>query len=1166
MKKTDNLLKVQCFLQRKIIMYMKMTFLLALMSMLSVSAKTLSQETKINLQLREATIVEVMDELQEQSGFGFVVQNEELNLEKKYNFSKKGVELREVLGIFFNEDKYSYRIIDNNIIIIKKERPSDSFVNQQSIRVKGMVIDVNGDPLPGVNVYQKSNPQHGVITGVDGSYDIEVESGNVTLVYSFIGFLAQEINVASRSRINVTLLEESLDIGEVVVTALGIKREKKALGYATQTVGTEEMKKAEAPDLASKLSGKVAGLQINTAATIGGSSRVVLRGESTLGLGGDQALIVVDGVPINTGGSYASGIDWGNGFSDFNSNDIESISVLKGAAAAALYGSAAGNGVLLITTKKGSRDKAFSVDYNSSVMFESLLEYPDTYQYEYAVGEGDTRWLYDPITGHYNPAPRDETWSSEKYDPNKLIEWWFSPTENGYRAADTGIDNKGDAKKLPFVSSGKNNYEEFFQIGRAIYNQVAISASGKNVTSRFSVGDMDQKGFQPGTDLKRRNIAASFNSKLSDKVNLDFVFNYVKTTSDNRPRQHWGPFSINYVLSWMMPGVYMNELKDYWQPGLEGEQQINWRTGHNNPYFLAHEVKAGLAKDRFFGNVSLNYQINKQLSFMLRHGDDFTMRTTTDMYPFGANGGAYPRLSRGKSETRLSVTDVLLTYNGTFNDIWNVDVSAGFNRSNSEGNSLNGSTEQLLVPGLYSLNNSAVNPSVSEYFWKSREYSVLSTANIGYKNRIYLAMTARNSWSSTLPVNNNSYFYPSASLSVLLNEILTLSDKVSLLKLRAGAAQVGSATGAHNLVTTMSKDGQYAGYQGFRVSNGLKNPDLKPSLSTSYEFGLESSFYNNRLSYEFTYYKTSTKDQIISIPLPQTSGFTSRVTNAGEIQNQGIEMTLRGSAIRNANWNWDIALNFSANRNEVISLAEGMTEYKLAGYGDSGEEIKAVVGKPVMGVYGYKQVTVQDPTSQYYGEKVFSPGGTPIRKNDIEYLGEANPDFILGVSNKVSYRNLNLNFVLDIRKGGIAYSNATNIMYGGGFNKETAEWRNNGYLGDGVIVNSDGSYRPNDVVIKGNDVKEKLISNWRDISTNNIFSQDFIKLRELSLAYNFPKSLLDNMFIERATVSLVGRNLFVWDEIPNQDADVYNDGIPGYTGGYTYPTARNYGVTLNVSF
>lgn len=1150
----------------KLLRKMKITVFFLLLTVLGgLAAESYSQSTKLTLNIENSTVKEILSEIEDQSEFRFFYSGN-VDVERKTSISSKNGQIFEILDDLFEDTGVKYEVRGRQIALIK-DNETFGFPKSESAQpktIKGKVSDESGDPLPGVTVVIEGTTK-GTTTDINGNYTLTGVTSDVILAFSFVGMTTQKVDVGNKLTINITLKTDAIGVEEVVVTALGIKREKKALGYSTQMVGSGDLEKAESPDLASKLSGKVAGLQINTAATIGGSSRIVLRGESSLSIGGNQALIVVDGVPVNTQGSYAGGIDWGNGFSDFNSNDIESVSVLKGAAAAALYGSKAANGVLLITTKKGNKDKPFTIEYNSSLMFESLLTYPNTYQYEYAIGEADTRWLYDPVTGHYNPAPRDETWSSEKYDSNKMIEWWFSPTENGFRAGDSGILNKGEAQKLQFVSSGKNNYEEFFDVGRTLYNQIAISSSGKGITTRFSLGDMNQKGMQPGTDLKRQSISASFNAELSKKMRLDFAFNYVKTTSDNRPRQHWGPFSINYVLSWMMPGVYMNHLKDYWQPGLEGIQQINWRTGHNNPYFLAHEVKASLARDRFFGNVALNYEITDELSLMLRHGDDYTMSTTTDMYPFGAVV-ELPRLGRSKGDTRVSNSDILLTYNKNLNDIWDVEISAGANRSNSTGESLSGWSSELLVPGLYNLGNSAVATSVGEGFWNSREYSLLSLANISYKNKAYLALTARNSWSSTLPRENNSYFYPSASVSVLMNEIFPLSDRVSLLKLRAGIAQVGKGTGAHNLITTLSRDGQYEGFLGSAVSGNLKNPDLKPELSTSWEFGMESSFYNNRLGLDFTYYTTSTINQIIPIKMPQSSGFTSRVANAGEIQNSGIELTLKGRPVKTTNLDWDVTVNFSANQNKVIELAEGMEQYELAGYGDSGEKIIAHVGKPIFGVYGYKQVTVEDPTSPYYGQNVFTPGGTPMRKNDPEYLGQANPDFIVGVNNKISYKDFSFSFVLDIREGGVTYSNATNIMYGGGFNVETAEWRNNGYLGEGVIMNSDGTYKPNDVVIKGDDVKAKLITNWRDISTNNIFSSSFIKVRELSLSYNIPRSLTSKISVNRASIALVGRNLFVWDNVPNQDADVFHSGIPGYTGGYTYPTSRNYGLTLNVSF
>ncbi|MCT4586924.1 MAG: SusC/RagA family TonB-linked outer membrane protein [Carboxylicivirga sp.] len=1141
---------------------MKMTFLLALMSMLSVSAKTLSQQTKINLQLREATIVEVLDEMQEQSGFGFVFQNEELNLTKKYNFSKRGVDLREILDELFKDGSYNYRFIDNNVVIIKNETAQAYSVAQQNIRVKGTVMDANGDPLPGVNVYQKSNPQHGVITGVDGSYDIEVESADVSIVYSFIGFLTQEVNVAGRNEINVTLVEESLDISEVVVTALGISKEKKALGYAVQDVKSEELNKVASPDVGSKLQGKMSGVQINQSSTIGGSSRIVVRGESSLSLGGNEALIVVDGVPINGGSSVANAVDWGNALGDINSNDIESVSVLKGGAAAALYGSMAGNGVVLITTKSGKGKTGLSVDYSGSLMFESLLEYPDTYQYEYAVGKYQNNKLYTG-NGTYNPKPYDETWS-EKYDENKYIEWWYSPTSNGYRAGDVNIPDKGIVRKLPYVSSGKNNYEEFFEVGRTYYNQVSVSGSNENLNGRISFENMDQKGMQPGTDLKRNSMSSNLTLKLDDRVSVNLAMNYSNTESGNRPEKAWNSNSINYVMAWMMPGVRMDQLKDYWQPGLEGRETINWRDGHNNPYWITHEIKNSLLRDRIFGNINVNFKIRKDLNLKVRHGEDVKYENRGYYRPMG--GGSVSTASKYKARTRVGQSDFLLTYNPTISDNFGFDVNFGGSNYKSEYEELTGSHGGALVPEMSSLGNAKIAATAADYVSNKEIRSVYSFLNVDYKRMVYLALTARNDWSSTLPKDNHSYFYPSATLSFLVNEMVELPSSINYLKLRGGLAQVGKDTDPYALLTYPGLGTEYQANTVLGLPSNLKNPDLKPEETTTFEVGVEAKFLSNRIGVDFTYYRNNTKNQIIPISLPQSSGYTRRMANAGEVKNSGYEISLNVTPVKTNNFTWDATVNMSGNTSEVVELEYGLDRYKITGFGDNGESVTAMVGKEVMGIFGHKQMVVEDTKSPHYGRKIYDSNGAPVQNPDSEYLGTANPDWILGFTNRFTYKNLTLNCVLDMRHGGIAYSSATNIMYGGGYNTATADWRTNGVKGDGVIANGDGTYRENDIVLKGDDIKNIWVGKWRKISPNNFFDSDFVKIRELSLTYALPQVVLNNLPISRASVSVVGRNLFTWDDIPNQDADVYREGIPGYAGNFTYPTSRTYGVTLNVSF
>ncbi|MCK0135998.1 SusC/RagA family TonB-linked outer membrane protein [Arenibacter sp. S6351L] len=1159
-----------CFLYRKrlLLIIMRTFIFLCCATVFALTPNSLvSQHSKVKIATDESlTVDEVFDLIMDQTEYRFFYEEGIFRDYPKVQVQKGRINTNTLLKQSLAYGNLSIEVTSNNTILISEKSANGKRLGQQDkviqFNISGTVTDEDNTPLPGVNILIMGT-NVGVVTDFDGFFSINADKGDQLLV-SYLGMETQKITVGEVRVIKIIMKESENSLNEVVVTALGIKKEKKALGYATQEVSAEKLAVAPSVDIASNLSGKVAGLQINTSATIGGSSRIVLRGENSLSRGGNDALIVVDGVPINSQSSVAGGVDWGNGLSDLNSNDIESVNVLKGASAAALYGSRAGNGVILITTKKGNVDKPFSVDYNNSTMFESLLSYPDTYQYEFAVGRGEGRGLYTG-RGVYNPAPYDESWSSEKYDPNKYIEWWYSPTSNGFRAGDLDIPNKGRVQKLPFISSGRNNYEEFFTTGHALFNNIAVSSVGEKTNARFSFENMNQKGMQPGTDLKRNSLSTNISSQLGDQLKLNFVINYVNTKSDNRPRQHWGPNSINYVLTWMMPGVRMDQLRDYWQPGLEGLSQIRWRTGHNNPYFLAHEVKAGQNKNRMFGNINLTYDITKDLSLFVRHGDDLIFEKRTEIFPFGLASGD-PSYNENRMDTRESNSDFLLSYNGARDRDFQYDLSAGGNLRNVTYEQLSAGSSKLLVPGIYSLNNSAVPNWTSEFDSKKRVYSIYAFANLSYRNWAYLNLTARNDWSSTLPRENNSYFYPSATLSLLLSEAMQLPGAINYLKLRTGYSQVGKDTSPYALQNTISNDGQYEGYVGFDLPSSLANPDLKPEIATEMEFGLETKLFGGRIGLDITYYEQETVNQVIPITLPYSSGYNSRMTNVGKITNNGIEMMLNGKIVDTGDFTWTTNINYSKNKNKVVALSEGLEQYSLGGFGDNGEELIARIGGPLFSIYGYKQTQVDDPNSQYFGEYVYSPNGAPHRKDELEYLGNANPDYQIGFSNSFNYKNISLDFLVDLKQGGIAYSAATNIMYGGGYNQETANWRNNGVGGEGVILNTNGSYTENNIVLSGNDIKNVWVSPWRKISTNNFYDASYVKLREFSLAYTFSKQILEKVPFDRVKIALVGRNLFIWDKMPNQDPDVYFEGIPGYTGGYTYPTSRTYGMSLNISF
>lgn len=1047
-------------------------------------------------------------------------------------------------------------------------------VYSQSITIKGKVVDETGETLPGVTVINKSGTQ-GATTNIDGEFSMSnVQIGDV-LEFSYVGMEPQEVRVSSQSFLNIMMRTDAIGVGEVVVTALGITKQKKTIPYSMQKVSSEELNKTQDPSVLNKLSGKIAGLQVNSSAAIGGTSRLVIRGESSLSRDGNDALVVVDGVPIeNSPSSSTGGIDWGSGINDLNADDIESINVLKGAAASALYGSRAGNGVILITTKSGKKAKKFSVNVSSNLDFESLLRYPDTYQYEYAVGKFGGRGLFTDKDGGSNPDNNpveyygnnyDETWSTYKYDASKMVPLWYSPTSEGYRAGDTQIQNKGNVQKVPFTSTGKNNFEEFFETGRMLNNHISVVLPGEKLNARISFTNMDKKSMMPGADLKRNNISTNLNGKIGEKLSFGMNINLVNVSSDNRPTHHWGPNSINYLLAWMAPGTNLKALKNYWQPGLEGKAQITWREGHNNIYLVAHEMKNGLQKRRAFGNFNVSYEITPDLKVMLRYGDDITYEDRSYRRPFGTKR-YNPIYQEFKFMAREQNTDFLISYNKLFAEDWALSFNFGGNRRKVNYESLSVNADKLLVPELYSLNNSAVPWRGWEGESNKKVNSLYASANIGYKELAFLNVTGRNDWSSTLPKENNSYFYPSVGVSALLHKIIDMPEAISFFKLRAAVAQVGKDTSPYQLKNVLGRYYDYNGKTTYRVAGGLANTNLKPEKSTSYEVGVNSYFFNHRLGIDFTYYNKVTKNQVLGVTIPISSGYSSKIINAGEIKNSGIELLLTGTPIRTDSFKWDITANFSKNNSEVVELAEGLDQYKLTGFGDNGETITSKVGHEVFGIFGYKHKVVEDKSSPYYGQKIYDTKGLPIRKDKPEYLGTSNPDWMLGLTNTFTYKNLSLSFLLDYRHGGLVYSSITNILYGGGYNQETAKWRNEGVKGDGVIELADGGYKPNDITLKGDDIKGMWVGRWRKVSTNNLYDGTFLKLRDINLTYHLPKKWFSKLPVASVDVTLSGRNLFVITDVPNQDPDVYLQGIPGYSGSYFYPTSRTYGFGVNVKF
>lgn len=1014
------------------------------------------------------------------------------------------------------------------------------------------------EALMGVNVVIKGTA-NGTITDLEGHYSLKVSSGEAILQFSFIGMLTEERKVGNQNTIDVNMKADREQIDEVVITALGISRKKKTLGYSTQKVTAEVIETNQTANVMSSLAGKVAGMQINTSNTIGGSTRITLRGESSLTKGGNAPLIVVDGVPIaNEDGSLGGGVDYGSGLNDVSPSDIESINVLKGPAAAALYGSRAGNGAIVITTKTASRGDRARVSFNASVTVEDMLRYPSGFQYKYGPGVLDSYYLlYNKDDLTFNLEAFDETWSSVPYDPDFLVELWYSPTSKGYRAGDTWKEDRGEIEKVPYVSNGKNNYEQFYVKGLTQNYSAAVELPGKNMNSRVSFSHLGQTGIMPGTNLQRNNVSLNTGGNLSEKLTLKVSTTLSSSGSDNIPRNSNNNYSIPYVIAWTPPGTDFSQLKEYWQRGTEGEQFV-WRTQHNNPYFICHEIQNTYDKNRVFGNVSLNYAILENLRVNVRYATDLERGANESIKPVGMMrwSPSYDISHRNRQESNA---DILISYNKQLFPQWNIQLDAGGNLMKYKASSTSAGTT-LTLPG-YSNLSSGSDKWNSQSGAEKQINSVYASANIEFHQALFINLTARNDWSSTLPLENNSYFYPSIGVSALIHEFVSLPEAISFLKVRAALAQVGKDTDPYRLESTMTGGGENGTY---RVPGTIPNSGLKPEITTSYEGGLNTYLFGIA-KFDFTYYYISTVNQVVDITIPISSGYDRRRLNAGEIENQGIEAVLGLRPVESRNLSWEIEFNYSRNRNKLISVGEGLDRYPISSFGRN-TSIIAGVGQPVFGIYGYRHARVEDESSSYYGRKLYTEGGAPVPTTEPEYLGNANPDWQLGVGNRLRYKGLSLDFSFDMRFGGKIYSGISQTMYSGGHTQETVKIREEGIVGDGVVLQSDGSYKENTQALQGVDIFTTWKTPYTDISENFLYDGTYIKLRDLSLSYTFPGKMLNFLKISSARVSLIGRNLWLRSKVPNQDPDVYAEGVPGNAGKYYFPTTKSYGVNLSFQF
>jgi len=1075
--------------------------------------------------------------------------------------------------------------------------------------VTGSVTDAaTGEPLPSVSVKEKGT-SNAAITNFDGNYTIKAGKGAV-LVFSSMGYASQEVSVTGTT-MNVALAISASKLDEVVVTALGISRDKKSVGYAIQEVGGAEVNKVKDANFMSSLSGKVAGVNIRQSGTMGGSANVVIRGYKSL-TGNNQALFVVDGIPIsnqitNSGNQQTGrgGYDYGNAAMDINPEDIDKVSVLKGAAATALYGARAANGVILITTKKGTKRNGLGVSVTSGYTVGSVN--PDTYvRYQNRYGEGygqyygpDTIAGYptngymvaydvdgDGIDDPCTPTTEDASFGLA-FDPNFMVYTWESlyPELSTY------------GQKSAHVA-GANNPLYFFEQSANINNSVAIDGGNDNGSFRLSATQFSTKGIVPGSSLKRNNFSFTGSLKASDKLTVSTTAQFIQQAGRGRYGTGYDSRNPNQSFrQWFNVGVDMAKQKEAYE--LTGKN-ITWNPfgyGYgddatkpiyfDNPYFSVLENYQTDQRNRLIGNMMATYKINDWLDFMGRASIDTYSELQEERAAVGSvEIPGYIRRNRNVTETNI---DMILSANKVFgsNDEFSFNGRLGSNIRRNSVEAISASTNGgLVVPGVYALSNSVNTPNApGETAYQIGVNGLFAAASLGYKNFLYVDLTGRQDVSSTLPAANNTFFYPSATMSLVFSELIDV-DAISFGKVRLNYAEVGSDAPAQALADAYNMGTAFGSTSLASAPSTSNNAGLLPESTVSTEAGLEMMFFNNRVGFDVSVYDQTSFNQIMPAKVSSTSGTIYKYVNAGEINNKGIELSLSATPIQAGDFEWNTNLNWTKNTNMVVSLFEGAENLQLASV-QGGVTIEARPGQSYGVIYGTTHVrdaegrpVVYDMPAQY--------GGVRYLVGDKDVIGNINPDWYAGWNNSFRFKNWTASVLLDMQMGGNFFSLDTYYGYATGIYDFSA---GDNDLGNPVrdLANDGGGYKINNVAYWDGSTVDgdgnpsgfvvgdyyadmhyygNALGYARNAREYHVWDASFIKLREVALNYSVPSSYLGSTGIKGLDVALTGRNLAIlWKNNPYSDpeAGLSAGNVQGYQSG-AYPAVREVGVNVKLKF
>jgi TonB-linked SusC/RagA family outer membrane protein len=1041
----------------------------------------------------------------------------------------------------------------------------------QDSKITGVVTSKSdAQRIPGAVITVKGTSR-GVQADVDGKYSITA-GANDTLHFSFIGYGAVDKVVGNNKTINVGLESSESRLNEVVVTALGISREKRSLGYAVQELKSKDIAEARESNLVNALAGKIAGVTVTNSQGNLGSSRIIIRGENSIA-GNNQPLFIIDGVPVdNSQLGIGTGRDFANAIADINPDDIESLNVLKGPNAAALYGSRASAGVLVIKTKTGKGQKGLGITVNSGATFESLLVLP-TYQNSYGQGAGGQFSYVDGKGGGLNDGV-DESWGP-KMD-GRLIKQFFS---------------NGEA--VPFVAH-PDNVKDFYKTGYTLNNGLSVGGSNDKMDYRFSYNNTKQTGILPNTGITRNTFTVNNTYRITPKLTLSTFANYTRAGADNLPGvdgRRGNSVTLQFI--WFGRQVDTRLLRNY--KNADGTD-YNWNHSYySNPYWLQNENTVGQQRNRFLGNARLSYQIQDWLSANVRIGTDTyndKRKYKVAYYTNGTPYGSYTEDNYVVTETNAEAT---LNANKKINHDFTFDGLVGGNIRTNQYEQNYQQAPRLAVKDVYTLNNSRDALISTSYLSRLKVYSAFASAQLSFRDYAFLNVTARNDWSSTLPVNNNSYFYPSVNASVVLSDALHISGPVlSMLKIRGGWAEVGKDTDPYRIINTYPFNQPFGSAPLETVSDKYYSKDLKPEITRSTEVGLEAAFLNNRIRTDITYYTSSSFNQILLADVSASTGNLQRQLNGGQIDNHGVEVTLGVTPVSTASgFRWDVNFNYAKNVSKVIELdKEGfLNDYVLGSSGNM--QVLASKGKRYGALYGkaYKR--------NDQGQILVSASGTPVIADDKKVLGYFTPKWTGSVNNAFSFKGISLSFLIDTRQGGQIWSgtNYTGIYTGvlaasmPGRDEEHGGlpyyYANNNQQGTAIKLDNHSTPAPNgetvyhdgiifDGVTADGKKNASILPAQRyyksvyssSLNESSIYDASFIKLREVKLGYALPQELIHKWGLQGVNVTVTARNLWYIDKkVPNIDPETaFNTGNGQGLETLQIPTVRSLGVNLKVTF